>query len=117
MISKSIISKVLWSTIEDFSGLWEILWELNSLEIKRNRKSTAIIILKYLYKQNLIKFYFNRWGTDKLTEVDKQEVQNLFNKEQYWKAPNFGETCIKVGSTLKGEEYYNNDKIVDLKVL
>ena len=35
---KDIIYKILWSTIEDFVGLWEIHWELNSLFPKKNKK-------------------------------------------------------------------------------
>ncbi len=27
---KAVVYKILWNTIEDFVGLWEILWELNS---------------------------------------------------------------------------------------
>ncbi len=28
---KGLVYKILWSTIEDFVGLWEILWEVNSI--------------------------------------------------------------------------------------
>lgn len=115
MITKSIINKILWSTIEKYVGLWEIVWELNSFEIK-NSKDTAVIILNHLYNKNLIKFYLGKWGEAEVREVTKKEIQVFFEKDKYCNAPLIGESCVKVGSTIKGEKYYEQDKIRDLKV-
>jgi hypothetical protein len=111
MIPKEIVSKILWSTIEDFVGLWEIQWELNSLQKNYNNNDTAKVILTYLLNEDLVSFYFSYWGKEKVTEISKDEVLKLLANKKNWDPPLINERCIKVGSTERGEEYYNEDKI------
>ncbi len=52
---KDVAYKILWSTIEDFVGLWEILWELNSVLPENSQKKNQNIskkILRYFLEQN-----------------------------------------------------------------
>ncbi|GAA4314316.1 hypothetical protein [Compostibacter hankyongensis] len=113
---KDIIYKILWSTIEDFVGLWEILWELNSLlpgkGYKENLES-AKKILKYFLEQNLVIFYMNRWGNDELEELSFNETLKFLGDEKYWNAPSINELCIKSGNTEKGEKFYNEELLSD----
>lgn len=115
MIPKEIVAQILWSTIEEFVGLWEIQWELNSLQANyNNNNDIAKAILTYLMNENLVSFYFSYWGQEKVTEISKNEVLKLLDNEINWNAPLINEKCIKVGSTVRGEEYYNEDKITDI---
>lgn len=114
MLPKNIVSKILWSAIEDFIGLWEILWELNSLQNKVNEKAEAIKIIRLLLDNDLIKLYVSRWGTTKLKELSNEEDIRILADARYWDAPEINQECIKVGSTRKGEDYYNSNKIEDL---
>ena len=111
---KDIIYKILWSTIEDFVGLWEIHWELNSLFPKKNKKENKELlkkILQYFLATGLVTFYFSRWGSDELKEIRFDEAIEIINKEKFWNAPSLNEVCIKIGCTEKGEAYYNKELI------
>src|SRR5690606_13159168 len=111
---KDIVYKILWSTIEDFVGLWEILWELNSVLPQKSRDENhenAKKILKYFLEQNLVTFYLNKWGSDELEELQFDEALKILKEEKYWNAPEINELCIKIGNTDKGEKYYNEELI------
>lgn len=109
---KDIIYKILWSTIEDFVGLWEILWELNSIFPENSQKENhakAMKILSYLLEKKLVTFYINIWGSDKLEELHLREAIKFLNEEKYWNAPEINKICIKIGNTEKGEKFYNEE--------
>ena len=111
-----IIYKILWSTIEDFVGLWEILWELNSELPEKSQienQESARKILRYFLEQNLVIFYVNKWGSDKLEGLQFNEALKILEDEKYWNAPRINELCIKIGNTEKGENFYNNDLLGD----
>lgn len=113
---KDIVYKILWSTIEDFVGLWEILWELNSVLPENSRKENQDIskkILRYFLEQNLVIIYVSKWGSDELEAKDFNEALNLIEDEKFWNAPYINELCIKIGNTEKGEKYYNEELIGD----
>jgi len=113
---KEIIYKILWSTIEDFVGLWEIHWELNSIlseKSKTENKETLKKLLQYFLENGLVKFYFNKWGNDDLKELYSDEVFKMLNEEKYWKAPELNRICLRIGCTEKGEKFYNEELIDD----
>lgn len=113
---KDIVYKILWSTIEDFVGLWEILWELNSELPENSEKTNQEIskkILGYFLKQNLVIVYTNKWGGDEFESKDFNEAMQLIEVEAFWNAPSINQLCIKVGNTEKGEKYYNEELIED----
>jgi len=113
---KEIAYKILWSTMEDFVGLWEILWELNSELSENNQRENQYIskkILRYFLEQNLVIIYVSKWGSDELEAKDYSEALNLIEVEKFWKAPSINELCIKIGNTEKGEKYYNEELIED----
>ena len=40
------------------------------------------------------------------------EATKFLQDEKYWQAPELHELCIKIGSTEKGEKFYN-EKLID----
>lgn len=114
---KETIYKILWATIEDFVGLWEVCWELNSIYPKNKKKDNqfiAIKIIQYFLEQELVSLYLSIWGNDELNEVSLEEATQLLKDEKYWDAPAINEVCIKIGNTKKGEKYYNKNLINDI---
>lgn len=117
MLTKEILYKILWSTIEEFTGLWEIHWELNSLFPQNSSEENREIgkkILIYFLETDFIRIYFDKWGVDKLKAVDKLDEVKVLNDNKFWEAPLINEICIKAGCTVKGEEVYKNELIDDL---
>lgn len=115
-MNKELIYKLLWSTIEDFVGLWELHWEVNSTLISdsSSNKEFAKKILLYLFEVGLIKFYYDKWGDDQLQEINQIEAIEIIKEEKYWSPPEVNDICVKVGSTEKGEKYYNEELIEDV---
>jgi hypothetical protein len=114
---KDKIYSILWITMKDFAGLWEICWELDSLfpeKSKTAHRQVAKKALQYFLAQNLVTFYINKWGSDNLEELSSEEAIKILNGEKYWDAPALNEICIKVGSTEKGEDFYNKERITGL---
>ena len=111
MITKNIINKILWSTIEDYSGLWEIVWEINSLIEGADSRAIAKEVLALLKNHGLIEYYFAKWGQEGLKKISESEMRELLEEDQYWAPPSIDQDCMKVGTTQKGEEYYYEDKI------
>jgi len=113
-MNTELIYKLLWSTIEDFVGLWEILWEVNSTlpnnDEKKNKKLAKKILI-YFLEAELIKIYYDKWGNDQLQEINQQEWRKIINREKFWLPPKINDVCVKVGSTEKGERYYNEELI------
>ncbi len=48
-------------------------------------------------------------GSDDLKELEFEEALNILEERRYWDAPQIDELCIKIGSTEKGEKYYNEE--------
>lgn len=114
-----VLKKVLWSTIEDFVGLWEIAWELNSLlshnDALKNQKMAKKIVDLFL-KRDLVRLYFNKWGSEKLEKISLEDTLNILDQKKYWDAPNLNDLCIKVGSTHKGELVYKSEGFLDVNL-
>lgn len=115
---KNIYYKVLWSTIEDFVGLWEILWELNSLLPENSEIENQEIIkgiLSFFLEQQLIIFYSNKWGNKENKELSFNEALKRLEEKKFWIVPSINEDCVKISSTEKGEKFYN-EEMLDLKI-
>lgn len=114
---KELVYKILWSTIEDFVGLWEINWEVNTFfpnNSSSQNKEFARKILVYFIENDLVKLYFDKWGGDELSELNKKEALEITREEKFWDPPSINDRCIKVGSTEKGEMYYKKESIKDI---
>jgi len=117
-MKNELMTKLLWSTIEDYAGLWELNWEVNSILEKDytcNMELTKKILL-HLLQIGLIKLYFNKWGEDQIQEIRRQEAIEVLENEEYWSPPKLNDLCIKTGSTKKGEKYYYEDLISEIEL-
>lgn len=115
-MNKELIYKLLWATIEEYAGLWELHWEINStLKItSSSNKDLAKNILLLFIEKDLVKLYYDRWGgEDQLEEISQHEAIEVLDEDKFWIAPEINDLCVKVGSTKKGERYYNEELIGD----
>ncbi|MGB4774049.1 MAG: hypothetical protein WBP45_02655 [Daejeonella sp.] len=114
-MNKELIYKLLWATIEEYTGLWELHWEINSAlkVVSALNKELAKKILLYFLETGLVKLYYDKWGGDQLQEISQQEAIEIINKDKFWVAPEINDLCVKVSSTEKGEKYYNEELIQD----
>jgi hypothetical protein len=111
-MKKEIAYKILWATIEDFAGLWEVLWEINTSYPDAELENKNIIkqILHKFLLDNLVVFYVEKWGNEQLgSPLNLADSIKALNQEENWSAPGFDQICIKISSTDKGEKYYNEE--------
>lgn len=118
MDTEKLAYLLLWASIEDYVGLWELLWEIDSAssnDLEANKGSAKKFLL-YSLNTNLIKCYYNRWGNDQIQEIGRQEAIEIIEGDRFWLAPELGDLCVKLGSTEKGEMYYN-ESLIDNRCL
>ena len=116
IMKKELIYNLLWSTIEEYTGLWELQWEINSEKngVFDSSKKLGKEILFVFLEAGLIKLYYDKWGNDQLQEISREEAVKKINEDIFWVPPEINDVCIKVGSTEKGEKYYNEDLLDQL---
>ncbi|MFO7879815.1 MAG: hypothetical protein R6V52_07245 [Bacteroidales bacterium] len=118
-MEKDKIYKLLWATIEDFVGIWEFHWEVNSLlkhDVLSNKKMAKKVLLFFL-DHELIELFYDKWGADQLEKIENSEAREIIKGEKYWLPPDVNDVCVKAGSTVKGEKYYNEEMIGDVRFL
>lgn len=117
VLSREVVNKILWSTMEDCVGSWEIVWELNSLYPESGEdlhREIAKRIVGYFLDHGLVSLYYERWGRNDVSAIAVDEGRMIIDQDVFWTVPSINEICVKVGSTEKGEEYYNSESIGDL---
>lgn len=113
MILKKISKNILWATIEDYAGLWEVLWEVNSLTCENtyeeNKKIAYVNLVDFL-KKGIVDFFYCVEPYGELKKIENiNEILNLLKNDKYWHEPEKNEISIRVGSTEKGKKYYENE--------
>lgn len=108
--------KLLWSTIESFVGLWELRWEANSIVGEDASKNEDLIKKLFLYflETGLVELYFDKWGSEELQAIDQKEAMEIIKGDDFWHPPKMNDICVKIGSTKKGEKYYNEKLLGDI---
>ncbi len=102
---------LLWACIEDYAGLWELLWEVNSKfpELPENeRKRMSLNVASLLLDNGFIKLYRCKEPYGELSELDADEARVVLGEERNWEAPEFEGVSIRAAATEKGEELYQS---------
>jgi len=100
---------LLWACIEDYAGLWELLWEVNSKfpeYSESERKHLSLEVAKLLLERGGIKLYRCQESYGNLSELDLESARAVLNGESNWEAPDFEGISIRAGATKKGEALY-----------
>ena len=106
------IEKLLWTSIEDYCGLWELVWEINTLHPNLSRKEGQHIALQcmlYLISKDLVRLFYCQEPYGRMIEiVDRSSYPNLLQDLKLWEAPLPGTRSIRVSATKSGEKYYRD---------
>lgn len=101
--------KVLWAAIEDYAGLWEIVWELTSScpEVSESdRQSVAQRAVRDLLVRNCIELYERSEIGGKEQLVSRARWDELLSNEANWHEPSARSTEVLIGATSAGERLY-----------
>lgn len=107
---RTAVEKILWATIEDYCGLWEALWELNTIypnnSIEKNR-SLAKKAIKILVDRGMVKLFFCKepYG-DMIPIAESVRYDDILDKEGYWEAPKEKCESVRASATSSGKAMY-----------
>ncbi|GAB3762644.1 hypothetical protein [Microlunatus parietis] len=96
---------ILWLAVEDYSGLWEAVWELRAnhadmdSEVLLGRAKDELI---RLVGHDLIQLYRCLEPYGDMTDVEKQEAVDLLRMDANWNEPEPGSVSIRFGATPAG---------------
>lgn len=109
--------RILWATIEEHPGLWEILWEVNmelpNNDVAENRK-IAMKILKIFVEHKIVEVYLSKWGHEEMEVKKSTEAVIILEDLKNWIPPTLNEPCVKLGNTEKGEKSYSEKRLNSL---
>lgn len=97
---------ILFAAIEDYVGLWELLWEFaDQPEITEEEMRPAIADLT---QRGLIKLYFCREPYGELSAVEFEGYEKVLANLYCWVVPGVNQTGIRASATKQGEAYYRS---------
>ncbi|WP_308797704.1 hypothetical protein [Agromyces silvae] len=105
----SDLKALLWLGIEDYSGLWEAVWQLKSLHpnaLERELAVRARSILIDLLKSDLVALYHCQEPYGALAAIDAELAVGLLTDERAWEAPEANAVSIRYSATPSGEDLY-----------
>ncbi len=101
--------KVLWAAIEDFTGLWELVWEVASSCPEVSESDRQLVVqraVRNLLTLNCLELYerFELGGKEQL--VPSARWDELLSNQENWREPSAISTEVLVGATSTGERLY-----------
>jgi hypothetical protein len=106
---ENMIKVILWACIEDYAGLWELLWEVNSAfpEITEDeRREQCSGLLLQMLERDLVNIYQCQEPYGELIPLKISEAREVLVNRVNWKAPELNAISIRVGATLLGNEVF-----------
>jgi len=102
---------LLWSCIEDYCGLWNLVWELNSLYAERHiapPQSLAMAqrIALMFVNEGLVQVFRCTWGDSDYKSVTSIDIESLLSDPRNWDPPAVGDKYFALSATEKGERIY-----------
>ena len=101
---------ILWASIEDYFGLWEVVWELRSEPLNVPDKDcleSAQQIVRGLLGKRWVKLYGRRGVTFKEEPLPEEEWATILADNAAWSEPeNANALAVLIASTDEGEAAY-----------
>jgi hypothetical protein len=110
MIVADLLPIVLWLAIEDYSGLWEVLWELNTRFPKESitNRDRARETVRELLRRRLVDLYWSEEPYGDPIRIPFQEAEAVLDDERNWEEPVPKDRSVRIGATETGEEVYED---------
>ena len=117
-IIKKIIERIIVLAVEDYSGLWEVIWEINSSfpELSKNDKlSKAKKAIKILKDAGWVAFYYCSEPYGELTPIQARKIDQIIENDLSWEPIHQveGVRSIRITTTDKGERAYQGGNFGD----
>jgi hypothetical protein len=107
MNASKIEQEVLSAAVEDYAGLWEILWQLNN-EFPRARPSenrrVATRAIVSLVDRGLVALYLGTDFPSGARQIPSDEVGQVLNADANWSEPSPHAEQVRLAATDAGEK-------------
>ncbi|HEV7935273.1 MAG TPA: hypothetical protein VGP70_23545 [Actinomadura sp.] len=101
---------VLWAAIEDYSGLWEIVWELNTLDPegaeKQHIQMSKAIVRDFL-NRDWVQLFWCQEPYGGVTLIAEKEIGQVLADAASWMPPDPEAVSVRVSATDAGERMYD----------
>ena len=108
-MNKKTFLTILSAIVEDsdYISLWEIVWELNSINVANSLKVAKEILLS-LYEHGYIRLFSSNWGcSTEMKEIcDKSKILNILRDDKNYEPVDINNTYFCVTETERGRAYY-----------
>lgn len=97
---------ILWLAIEDFAGLWEVVWQLRSIRPETPEpglRESAVEIVTDFLRRGWIDLYKCQEPYGELRKIPSGDAASLLAQEASWNEPSADSISIRVGATPSGE--------------
>ena len=100
---------ILWLAIEDFSGMWEVVWQLRALrpqdsDVELNERAKNV--LSRLLQRGWVDLYHCEEPYGKLSRIPSGETESILGDASAWEEPQAGEISKRIGATAEGRKAY-----------
>jgi hypothetical protein len=109
MSSNNLQEKILLLAVEDYSGLWEAVFETkaSNTELSDSQAITlADDIIRQLLKKGWVKLFWSNWPSFDYTPVSDSQTDEVLANPSYWKTPSTDAKFIRYSATDEGEKAY-----------
>ena len=116
----NVIGRILSSSEEDYIGLWEVVWEINSRypdQPPNLRKATAKRVVRTLFERSWIELYeCSPWPASPEPEsvsIDPARRESILSREENWEAPAPECPTYWIATTDEGDKAYYSGSVKD----
>ena len=108
----------LLQAIEDYSGLWEILWELNGLDPDGQEKAhigQATVAIKRLARDGYVEVFYCQEPYGEMVRVEDEELTNALGDIRMWRGPEPDARSVLISATEAVSKAYFTGRL-NLKI-
>jgi hypothetical protein len=98
--------KILWAAIEDYAGLWEVVWEFGN-EIPSIPFNQIQATVLELFKNGYIELFRCKEPDGEVIKIIDNCV-GILNDETNWNVPELFDFGIRISATESGKSFYKN---------
>ena len=101
--------RILSSAVEDYTGLWELLWELSTARsggVSNADRALAETALRSLLDRGWVALYRGREFAGEEQPVPAMEFDSVLAQDESWSEPAKGAIQVRVAATQAGEDEF-----------
>lgn len=109
MSTSELLKCILWLAIEDYSGLWEVVWEINSRYGELSETERLVLarqVVRDLASRGWVALYRCQEPYGDMVPLSPEEYDEVLLNPANWEPPTADSVSIRIGATEAGERAY-----------